>query len=219
MRGYGPARFSFNAKAGRCESCKGEGIQNIEMFFLPNVSVTCPECEGKRYNRETLQVQFKGHTIADVLQMTINDVLGLFVNIPAIAHRLDIMNEVGLGYLQLGQSATTLSGGEAQRVKLAFELGRRSPAATLYILDEPTTGLHFDDIRRVLHVLQRLVDQGHTVIMIEHHPDVIRTADYVIDLGPEGGDMGGYLVAAGAPEEIARRDDSHTGRVLREALR
>ncbi len=188
------------------------------MLFLPDVSVTCPDCEGKRYNRETLQVQFKGHTIADILQMSVTEAFGLFGNIPAIAHRLETLIEVGLGYLHLGQSATTLSGGEAQRVKLAVELSRRNPAATLYILDEPTTGLHFDDIQRLLHVLQRLVDQGHTVIMIEHHPDVIKTADYVIDLGPEGGDEGGYLVAAGTPEEVAQVKGSHTGRHLKQVL-
>jgi excinuclease ABC subunit A len=218
MRGYGPKRFSFNAKGGRCEACQGEGVRNVDMFFLPDVSVTCPECEGARYNRETLHVHFKGHTIADVLQMTITEAFGLFGNIPAIAHKLQVLIEVGLGYLRLGQSATTLSGGEAQRVKLAVELGRRNPPATLYILDEPTTGLHFDDIQKLLHVLQRLVDQGHTVIMIEHHPDVIKTADYIIDLGPEGGDRGGYLVAAGTPEEVAQVDRSHTGRHLKRVL-
>jgi excinuclease ABC subunit A len=219
MRGYGPKRFSFNVKGGRCESCKGEGTQNIEMFFLPDVSVTCPDCAGRRYNRETLQVQFKGHSIADILQMSVTEALGLFGNIPAIARGLGVLVEVGLGYLQLGQAGTTLSAGEAQRVKLAVELGRRNPAATLYLLDEPTTGLHFEDIQRLLHVLQRLVDQGHTVIMIEHHPDVIKTVDYVIDLGPEGGDKGGYLVATGTPEEIAREESSYTGRFLRQVLR
>ncbi len=218
MGGYGAKRFSFNAKGGRCEACKGEGVQSIEMFFLPDVSVTCPDCEGSRYNRETLQVQFKGHSIADVLHMTVAEASGLFGNIPLISRKLEVLLEVGLGYLQLGQSGTTLSGGEAQRVKLAVELGRKSPAATLYILDEPTTGLHFDDIQRLLHVLQRLVDQGHTVIMIEHHPDVVKTADYVVDLGPEGGDEGGYLVAAGTPEEVAQVENSHTGRYLKGVL-
>jgi excinuclease ABC subunit A len=216
LRGYGPKRFSFNAKSGRCESCKGEGVQSIEMFFLPNISVTCPDCEGRRYDRETLQVIFKGHSIADILQMSVTEAFGLFGNIPVIAHKLEILMEVGLGYLHLGQSATTLSGGEAQRVKLAAELSRKNPPATLYILDEPTTGLHFDDIQKLLHLLQRLVDCGHTVLMIEHHPDVIKTADYVIDLGPEGGDQGGYLVATGTPEEIAKIDSSHTGRYLRQ---
>jgi len=181
------------------------------------VSVTCPECGGRRYSRETLQVQFKGHTIADILQMTRAEAAGLFSNLPGLAHRLEVMLEVGLGYLQLGQASTTLSAGEAQRVKLAVELSRKNPVTTLYILDEPTTGLHFDDIQRLLHVLHRLADQGHTVIMIEHHSEVIRTADYLIDLGPEGGDAGGFLVAAGSPEEIAQEQRSHTGRFLRQA--
>jgi excinuclease ABC subunit A len=217
-RGYGSKRFSFNIKGGRCESCRGEGTSNIDMFFLPDVSVTCPDCEGRRYNRETLHIRFKGHSIADILEMTVTEAFGLFGNIPAIAHKLGVMIQVGLGYLHLGQSATTLSGGEAQRVKLAVELSRKNPAATLYILDEPTTGLHFDDIQRLLHLLSRLVDQGHTVIMIEHHPDVIKTADYVVDLGPEGGYEGGHLVAAGAPEQIAGNEISHTGRFLRQIL-
>ena len=217
MRGYGAKRFSFNTKGGRCESCKGEGVQNIEMFFLPDVSVTCPECGGRRYSRETLQVQFKGYSIADILQMTLAEASGLFSNLPVLAHRLEVMLEVGLGYLQLGQASTTLSAGEAQRVKLAVELSRKNPVTTLYILDEPTTGLHFDDIQRLLHVLQRLADQGHTVIMIEHHEDVIKTADYVIDLGPEGGEEGGYLVAEGTPREIAEKENSYTGRFLRQA--
>jgi excinuclease ABC subunit A len=217
-RGYGSKRFSFNVKGGRCESCRGEGAKNIDMLFLPDVSVTCPDCEGRRYNRETLHIQFKGHSIADILDMTVAEAFGLFGNIPAIAHKLGVLIEVGLGYLQLGQSATTLSGGEAQRVKLAVELSRRNPGTALYILDEPTIGLHFADIQRLLHVLQRLVDQGHTVIMIEHHPEVIKTADYVVDLGPEGGDQGGYLVATGTPEEIAENEISHTGRFLRQIL-
>jgi excinuclease ABC subunit A len=216
VRGYGPKRFSFNAKGGRCESCRGEGIQNVDMLFLPSISVTCPDCEGKRYNRETLMVTFKGYSIADVLHMSVSEALGLFGNIPAIAHKLEVFLEVGLGYLRLGQSASTLSGGEAQRVKLAAELSRKRSPATLFILDEPTTGLHFDDIQKLLDLLQRLVDQGHTVLMVEHHPDVIKTADYVIDLGPEGGDQGGYLMGAGSPEEIARIDSSHTGRYLRQ---
>jgi excinuclease ABC subunit A len=216
VRGYGPKRFSFNAKGGRCESCRGEGIQNVDMFFLPSVSVTCPDCEGRRYNPETLFVTFKGYSIADIMQMSATEALGVFGNIPGIAHKLKVFVAVGLGYLRLGQSATTLSGGEAQRVKLASELSRKSPPGALYILDEPTTGLHFDDIQKLLHLLQRLVDQGHTVLVIEHHPDVIKTADYVIDLGPEGGDQGGYLVAAGTPEEIAKTDTSHTGKYLRQ---
>jgi excinuclease ABC subunit A len=217
-RGYGAKRFSFNIKGGRCESCKGEGVRNIDMFFLPDIALTCSDCEGRRYHRETLQIHFKGHSIADILEMTVTEAFGLFANIPVVAHKLKVLIEVGLGYLHLGQSATTLSGGEAQRVKLALELSRKNPGVSLYILDEPTTGLHFDDIQRLLHVLQRLVDQGHTVIMIEHHPDVIRTADYVVDLGPDGGDQGGYLVAAGTPEEIAAIEGSHTGRFLRKIL-
>jgi excinuclease ABC subunit A len=217
-RGYGSKRFSFNVKGGRCESCKGEGVRNIDMFFLPDIALTCSDCEGRRYHRETLQIYFKGHSIADILEMTVTEAFGLFGNIPAIAHKLRVLIEVGLGYLHLGQSATTLSGGEAQRVKLALELSRKSSGVSLYILDEPTTGLHFDDIQRLLHVLQRLVDQGHTVIMIEHHPDVIKTADYVVDLGPEGGDQGGYLVAVGTPEEIAVIEGSHTGRFLRKTF-
>lgn len=219
MRGYGAKRFSFNTKGGRCEACKGEGVQQIEMYFLPDVAVTCPECNGRRYHGETLEVHFKGHSISDVLQMTIAEAFGLFANIPGLAHRLEVMMEVGLGYLQLGQAGSTLSAGEAQRLKLAVELSRRNPTATLYLLDEPTTGLHFDDIQRLLHVLQGLADQGHTVIMIEHHPEVIRSADYVIDLGPEGGDEGGQVVAAGTPEEIAREEASYTGRFLRQVMK
>lgn len=219
MRGYGAKRFSFNTKGGRCEACKGEGVQQIEMYFLPDVAVTCPECKGRRYHDETLEVHFKGHSISDVLQMTIAEAFGLFANIPGLAHRLEVMMEVGLGYLQLGQAGSTLSAGEAQRLKLAVELSRRNPTTTLYLLDEPTTGLHFDDIQRLLHVLQGLADQGHTVIVIEHHPEVIRSADYVIDLGPEGGDEGGQVVAAGTPEEIAREEASYTGRFLRQVMK
>jgi excinuclease ABC subunit A len=218
-RGYGSRRFSFNTKGGRCESCRGEGTKKIDMLFLPDISVTCPDCEGRRYNRETLQIKFKGHSVADILEMTVTETSGLLGNIPAIARKLGVLIEVGLGYLRLGQTATTLSGGEAQRVKLALELSRQNPDSTLYILDEPTTGLHFDDIQKLLHVLQRLVDQGHTVIMIEHHPDVVKTVDYVVDLGPEGGDQGGYLLAAGTPEEIARMEASHTGRFLKQIFK
>lgn len=217
-RGYGPKRFSFNSKGGRCESCKGEGTQIVDMLFLPNITVTCPVCRGRRYDPATLQVLFKGHSIADILQMTIAEAIALFRNIPDIVHKLEVLMEVGLGYLHLGQSAATLSGGEAQRVKLAVELSRKSRPSTLYLLDEPTTGLHFEDIRKLIDLLQRLVDQKHTVVMIEHHPDVIKTADYVIDLGPEGGDAGGYLVASGPPEEIAQIDSSHTGRSLKQLL-
>jgi excinuclease ABC subunit A len=218
-RGYGPNRFSFNVKGGRCETCKGEGLQTIEMFFLPDVYVTCPMCEGTRYSGETLDVRFKGRSIADVLAMTVHEAVVFFENVQAIRHKLEALQEVGLGYLRIGQPATTLSGGEAQRVKLAAELSRKTAEHTLYILEEPTTGLHFDDIQKLLHVLQRLVDLGHTVIMIEHHPDVVRTADYIIDLGPEGGEGGGKVVAAGTPDEVARTDGSFTGGYLREILK
>lgn len=217
-RGYTAGRFSFNARGGRCEACKGEGFQAIEMFFLPDVYVTCPICEGTRFNRETLDIAFKGSSIADVLSMTVRQAANLFENIPAIRRKLATLLEVGLGYLRLGQPATTLSGGEAQRVKLAGELSLKAPGKTLYILDEPTTGLHFDDIRKLLHVLQRLVDQGHTVIVIEHHMDVIKTADYIIDLGPEGGDGGGQILASGTPEAVAQQEASITGRYLRREL-
>jgi len=217
-RGYSAGRFSFNARGGRCEACKGEGFQAIEMFFLPDVYVTCPVCEGARFNRETLDILFKGSSIADVLNMTVQEAASLFENIPAIRRKLATMQEVGLGYLRLGQPATTLSGGEAQRVKLAGELSLKAPGKTLYILDEPTTGLHFEDIRKLLHVLQRLVNKGHTVIVIEHHLDVIKTADHIIDLGPEGGEGGGQIVASGTPEEVAQQKASITGRYLRQAL-
>jgi len=218
-RGYGAGRFSFNAKGGRCEACKGEGLQTIEMFFLPDVYVTCPVCRGSRFGSETLEILFKGRSIADVLDMTVLDAAALFENIPAIRRKLDILQEVGLGYLRLGQPATTLSGGEAQRIKLAAELALKTSGKTLYILDEPTTGLHFADISRLLHLLHRLVEAGHTVIVIEHHLDVVKTADYVVDLGPEGGEGGGHVVASGAPEEITMVENSITGRYLREALR
>jgi excinuclease ABC subunit A len=218
-RGYDPGRFSFNARGGRCESCKGEGLQTIEMFFLPDIYITCPVCHGSRYSASTLEILFKGRSIADVLDMTVLEAAALFENLPSVRRKLQTMQEVGLGYLRLGQPATTLSGGEAQRVKLAAELALKTPGKTLYILDEPTSGLHFDDIRKLLHVLHRLVDLGHTVVIIEHHLDVIKTADYVLDLGPEGGENGGYLVAAGAPEEVARVESSITGRFLREALK
>jgi len=217
-RGYAASRFSFNVRGGRCEACKGEGLQKIEMFFLPDVYVTCPICEGTRYNPELLEIGFKGRSIAEVLMMTVNEAAGFFENIPAIRQKLETLQEVGLGYLSLGQPGTTLSGGEAQRVKLSAELSRRPLGNTLYILDEPTTGLHFDDIRKLLHVLQRLVDLGHTVVVIEHHLDVIKTADYVVDLGPQGGDEGGYVVAAGAPEDIVRSEGSITGRYLEDVL-
>ncbi len=217
-RGYSAGRFSFNARGGRCEACKGEGFQTIDMFFLPDVYVTCPLCGGTRFNRETLDILFKGSSIADVLDMTVQEAAGLFENVPAIRRKLATMQEVGLSYLRLGQPATTLSGGEAQRVKLAGELSLKTSGKTLYILDEPTSGLHFDDIRKLLHVLQRLVDKGHTVIVIEHHLDVIKTADHIIDLGPEGGAGGGRIVVCGTPEEVAQHAASLTGQYLRQEL-
>lgn len=213
-RGYGPGRFSFNVKGGRCEACQGDGVIKIEMHFLPDVYVTCETCHGKRYNRETLEVEFKGHTIADVLDMTIEDAQDFFKAVPSIRSKMDALLEVGLGYVKVGQQATTLSGGEAQRVKLAKELSRASTGKTLYILDEPTTGLHFDDTRKLLEVLHRLVDQGNTVVVIEHNLDVIKTADWIIDIGPEGGDGGGRIVAEGTPEDVACVEGSHTGRYL-----
>ncbi|AGT33432.1 excinuclease ABC subunit A [Geobacillus genomosp. 3] len=218
VRGYKKGRFSFNVKGGRCEACHGDGIIKIEMHFLPDVYVPCEVCHGKRYNRETLEVTYKGKTIADVLDMTVEDALDFFASIPKIKRKLETLYDVGLGYMKLGQPATTLSGGEAQRVKLAAELHRRSNGRTLYILDEPTTGLHVDDISRLLDVLHRLVDNGDTVLVIEHNLDVIKTADYIIDLGPEGGDRGGQIVAAGTPEEVAGVEASHTGRYLRPIL-
>ena len=213
-RGYGPGRFSFNVKGGRCEACQGDGVIKIEMHFLPDVYVTCETCKGKRYNRETLEVEFKGKSIVDVLDMTIEDAQEFFKAVPSIRSKMDALVQVGLGYVKVGQQATTLSGGEAQRVKLAKELSRASTGKTLYILDEPTTGLHFDDTRKLLEVLQRLVDQGNTVVVIEHNLDVIKTADWIIDIGPEGGDGGGRIVAEGTPEDVAQVAESHTGRYL-----
>ena len=219
MRGYQPGRFSFNVKGGRCEACQGDGLVKIEMHFLPDVYVTCDVCRGKRYNRETLDVRYKGSSIADVLDMTVREALGFFDAVPVIKSKLQTLDDVGLDYIRLGQAATTLSGGEAQRVKLATELSRRATGRTLYILDEPTTGLHFADIQRLLDVLNRLVDQGNTIVIIEHNLDVIKTADWVIDLGPEGGDDGGRVVAVGTPEELARQADrSYTGQFLAAAL-
>ncbi len=215
MRGYRPGRFSFNVKGGRCESCEGDGIIKIEMHFLPDVYVTCEACKGKRYNRETLEILYKGKSIADVLGMAVKEALGFFENVPVIRRKLETLDAVGLSYIKLGQSATTLSGGEAQRIKLSKELSRRSTGRTVYILDEPTTGLHFEDARRLLEVLNQLVDQGNTVIVIEHNLDVVKTADWIIDLGPEGGDEGGFIVAEGAPEEIADHPRSHTGAFLK----
>jgi excinuclease ABC subunit A len=219
LRGYSAGRFSFNVKGGRCETCAGDGILQIEMQFLPDVYVPCETCRGKRYNREALDVTWKGMTIADVLELQVEDALERFDAIPAIRNRLKTLTEVGLGYLRLGQPATTLSGGEAQRIKLATELARRSTGRTAYILDEPTTGLHFADVERLLEVLHRLVDGGNSVIVIEHNLDVIKTADWVIDLGPDGGDRGGELIAEGTPEQVAKVKASHTGRYLALALR
>ena len=219
MRGYGPGRFSFNVKGGRCEACKGDGQIKIEMHFLPDIYVTCDVCAGRRYNRETLQVTYKGASIADILDMTVEQGLETFRNVPKIANILRTLDEVGLGYIKLGQSSTTLSGGEAQRVKLARELAKRATGRTLYILDEPTTGLHFDDVAKLLHLMHGLVDRGNTVVVIEHHLDVIKTADHVIDLGPEGGSEGGRILGTGTPEEIAEIPSSITGQFLRKMLR
>jgi excinuclease ABC subunit A len=214
MRGYQPGRFSFNVAGGRCETCKGDGTLRIEMHFLPDVYIPCDTCKGRRYNRETLQVQFKGHSIADVLDMSIEEGLHFFEHQPGIARILQTLYDVGLGYIRLGQPAPTLSGGEAQRVKLSSELGKRSTGRTFYILDEPTTGLHFEDVRKLLEVLQRLVDQGNTVVVIEHNLDVVKSADWVIDLGPEGGGEGGRVVAEGTPEDVAATAGSYTGKFL-----
>jgi excinuclease ABC subunit A len=219
IRGYKPGRFSFNVKGGRCETCQGDGLRRIEMSFLPDVHVLCETCQGKRYNRETLAVKYKGYSIADLLEMNISDVQALLENIPSIAQKLQTLNEVGLGYVHLGQSATTLSGGEAQRVKLSKELSRRATGRTLYILDEPTTGLHFHDVKKLLDILNSLVDLGNTVIVIEHNLDVIKMADRIIDLGPEGGERGGQIVAMGTPEEVAGLNESATGQALRHVLK
>jgi excinuclease ABC subunit A len=218
-RGYKPGRYSFNVKGGRCESCSGDGLIKIEMHFLPDVHVTCEVCKGKRYNRETLEVQYKGKNIADVLDMTVNQAFSFLSNIPLIRTKLQTLADVGLGYITLGQSATTLSGGEAQRIKLSKELSKRNTGRTLYILDEPTTGLHFADIHKLLEVLNRLTDMGSTVVVIEHNLEVIKTADHIIDLGPEGGDKGGEVVSLGTPEEVAKNNHSHTGQFLKQALR
>jgi excinuclease ABC subunit A len=213
-RGYKAGRFSFNVKGGRCEACQGDGVIAIEMHFLPNVYVTCEECKGRRYNRETLEIKYRGKSIAEVLDLTVDQALPLLESFPAIAWKLRTLRDVGLGYIKLGQSATTLSGGEAQRVKLSRELARRATGKTMYILDEPTTGLHFEDVRRLLDVLGKLVDQGNTVVVIEHNLDVIKSADWVIELGPEGGEEGGRVIAAGTPETIAGVSMSPTGQFL-----
>jgi excinuclease ABC subunit A len=218
IRGFQPGRFSFNVRGGRCENCAGDGQIKIEMHFLPDVYVTCEVCKGRRYNRETLEVKYKGRTIADVLAMSVDEALGFFENIPPIRRHLQTLSDVGLGYVKLGQPAPTLSGGEAQRIKLSSELHKRATGNTFYVLDEPTTGLHFEDIRKLLEVLQRLVDTGNTVVVIEHNLDVIKTADWIVDLGPEGGDQGGDVVVTGTPETVAAHPLSHTGRFLQEAL-
>ena len=218
LRGYKPGRFSFNVKGGRCESCRGDGIIKIEMHFLPDVYVPCEVCKGARYNRETLDVHYKGKNIAQVLDMVVDEALEFFANLPKLQRKLQVLHDVGLGYIKLGQPATTLSGGEAQRVKLSTELARRSTGKTLYILDEPTTGLHMADVHRLLEVLDRLVDAGDTVVVIEHNLDVIKRADHVIDLGPEGGLRGGRVIAAGTPEQLAAVAESYTGQYLKPVL-
>ena len=217
-RGYQAGRFSFNVKGGRCEACTGDGVIKIEMHFLPDVYVTCDVCKGKRYDRETLEVRYRERSIADVLDMTVEEGRDLFKAVPSIREKLETLCRVGLDYIHIGQQATTLSGGEAQRVKLSKELSKRATGRTLYILDEPTTGLHFHDVKKLLEVLHQLVEQGNTVVVIEHNLEVIKTADWVIDLGPEGGDGGGEIVAVGTPEEVAKAKGSHTGRFLREVL-
>jgi len=218
IRGYKPGRFSFNVKGGRCEDCEGAGMKKIEMEFLPDVHVACETCKGKRFNRETLEVRYKGKSIADVLDMTVEQAVEFFENIPKINRKVQILNEVGLGYITLGQHATTLSGGEAQRVKLSEELSKKDTGKTIYILDEPTTGLHFKDIQKLLEVLQKLADKGNTVLIIEHNLDVIKVADHVIDVGPEGGNKGGTIVAEGTPEQVAKVKGSYTGFFLKEEL-
>jgi excinuclease ABC subunit A len=217
-RGYSPGRFSFNVRGGRCEACAGDGVIKVEMHFLPDIYVQCDVCKGKRYNRETLEIRYKGRSINDVLAMTVEEGLEFFNAVPAVKRKLQTLMDVGLSYVQLGQNATTLSGGEAQRVKLSRELSRRETGNTLYILDEPTTGLHFEDVRHLLEVLHRLRNEGNTVVVIEHNLDVIKNADWVVDLGPEGGDRGGEIVGAGTPEQLATTPSSHTGRYLAPVL-
>jgi excinuclease ABC subunit A len=218
-RGYKPGRFSFNVKGGRCEACQGDGLKRIEMNFLPDVYVTCDVCRGRRYNHETLQVKYKNYSIADLLDATVEEALPLMENLPQIRAKLQTLLDVGLGYVHLGQSSTTLSGGEAQRIKLAKELSKRQTGRTFYLLDEPTTGLHFDDVRKLLDVLQRLVSLGNTVVVIEHNLDVIKTADWIVDLGPDGGEYGGRIVACGTPEQVSRSKKSYTAEALRKVLR
>jgi excinuclease ABC subunit A len=218
MRGYKPGRFSFNIRGGRCEACEGDGLIRIEMNFLPDVYIECEECKGKRYNRETLEVKYKGKSIADVLDMSVEEALKLFENIPAIRAKLETLSRVGLDYIKLGQSSTTLSGGEAQRIKLTRELAKRATGRTLYLLDEPTTGLHFDDTKKLIKVLDDLVARGNTVVVIEHNLDVIKSADHIIDIGPDGGDAGGEIIATGTPEKVAETKGSYTGEFLKPIL-
>ncbi len=218
-RGYKMGRFSFNVKGGRCEACQGDGLKRIEMNFLPDVYVTCDQCRGRRYNYETLQVKYRGKSIADLLETTVEDALPVLQALPFIAGKLQTIHDVGLGYLHLGQSSTTLSGGEAQRIKLARELSRRQTGKTIYILDEPTTGLHFEDVNRLLEVLQRLVSFGNTVLVIEHHLDVMKTADWIIDMGPEGGEGGGQVIAAGTPEQVVKAGKGHTAKALAKVMK
>ena len=218
MRGYGPGRFSFNVKGGRCEACSGDGIIKIEMHFLPDVYVPCEVCDGKRYNRETLEVKYKGKNIYDVLDMTVEEAVTFFDNVPSIRRKIETLNDVGLSYVKLGQPSTELSGGEAQRIKLATELSKRSTRKTIYILDEPTTGLHFADVHKLVDILHKLTEGGNTVVVIEHNLDVIKTADYIIDMGPEGGDRGGTVIAKGTPEEVAKVKKSYTGQYVKKYL-
>ena len=219
MRGYDKGRFSFNVAGGRCEACNGDGVLKIEMHFLPDIYVPCEICKGQRYNRETLEVKYKDKTISDVLNMTVEEALEFFKNIPKIKkNKIQTLYDVGLGYIKLGQPSTTLSGGEAQRIKLATELSKKATGKTLYILDEPTTGLHIADVHKLVDILQRLVDTGNSIIVIEHNLDLIKTADYIIDLGPEGGDKGGQIISVGTPEQVARNEYSYTGKFLRKYL-
>ncbi len=218
MRGYDKGRFSFNVSGGRCEACSGDGVLKIEMHFLPDIYVPCEVCKGKRYNRETLEVKYKGKTISDVLEMTVEEALEFFKNLPRIKNKIQTLQDVGLGYIKLGQPSTTLSGGEAQRVKLATELSKKATGKTLYILDEPTTGLHIADVHKLVDILQRLVDTGNSIIVIEHNLDLIKTADYLIDLGPEGGEKGGQIIAVGSPEQIIKNDQSYTGKFLKKYI-
>ena len=217
-RGYSKGRFSFNVKGGRCEACSGDGILKVEMHFLPDVYVPCEVCGGRRYNRETLEVRYRGKNIYDILDMTVEEAVTFFENVPSIRRKIETLNDVGLSYIRLGQPSTELSGGEAQRIKLATELSRRSTGKTMYILDEPTTGLHFADVHKLVEILQKLADNGNTVVVIEHNLDVIKTADYIIDMGPEGGDGGGTVVATGTPEEIAKVKKSYTGQYVKKYL-